>query len=67
METNKDLILRNIKDFTDLMFFRFSIEKNLPKKIEQSKKILELYHIYQNKSAVYSLEIQSKINILKTF
>lgn len=57
--------LDNIKDFADLLFFRFSLEKDTSKRLQQSKKILELYQVYEKMSFIYSFEIQSKINILK--
>ncbi|MDR7209342.1 hypothetical protein J2W48_001275 [Flavobacterium piscis] len=67
METNKDLILRNIKDFTDLLFFRFSTEKNSSKKIAQSEKTLELNcMIFIKISPLFFLwKYNQKINILK--
>ncbi len=57
--------LDNIKDFADLLFFRFSLEKDTSIRLQQSKKVLELYQFYEKMSLIYSFEIQSKINILK--
>lgn len=57
--------LEDIKDFADLLFFNFSLEQDISKRIQQSEKIIELYRGYEKLSLVYSFEIQSKINILK--
>ena len=42
----------DIKDFADILFLKFTLEKNLELKQQLLKK--ELYQIYQNKSATYS-------------
>lgn len=57
--------LEDIKDFADLLFFNFSLEQDISKRLQQSEKIIELYRGYEKLSLVYSFEIQSKINILK--
>lgn len=57
--------LEDIKDFADLLFFNFSLEQDISKRLQQSEKIIELYRGYEKMSLVYSLEIQSKITILR--
>lgn len=57
--------LEDIKDFADLLFFNFSLEQDRSKRLQQSEKIIELYRDYEKMSLVYSLEIQSKITILR--
>ena len=57
--------LEDIKDFADLLFFNFSLEQDKSKRLQQSEKIIELYRGYEKMSLVYSLEIQSKITILR--
>jgi hypothetical protein len=51
----------DIKDFADILFLKFTLEKNIKLKEQLSKKINDLYQIYQNKTATYSFEIQSNI------
>lgn len=59
-----DNYFENIKDFADILFMKHSTESDYLEKIELSKKIIELYKIYQSRSNIYSLEVQSRIKEL---
>ena len=56
----------NIKDFTDVLFIKYSVESDSLEKRQLREKIIELYQIYQSKSNTYSFEIQLRIDKLKT-
>lgn len=57
--------IENIKDFTNVLFIKHSLEKDSLEKKELSEKIVMLYQIYQGKSSSYSFETQLRINGLK--
>jgi len=57
-----DNSVENIKDFADVVFIKYSYEKDSLEKKELSEKLIKLYQIYQSKSSSYSLETQSRIN-----
>lgn len=58
-----DIYFENIKDFADIPFVKYSKESDSFEKTHLSEKIIELY---QSKSNTYSLDIQLRINELKS-
>lgn len=58
------MILSSIKYFADILFMKHSTESDSFEKTHLSEKIIELY---QSKSNTYSLDIQLRINELKSY
>ena len=54
--------IENINHFASILFLMYNIETNKDKQNRLSNIIIHLYQSYQNKSGMYSFEIQSKIN-----
>ena len=65
IEADNNNNIENIKDFADVLFIRYSYEKDSLEKKELSEKIIKLYQIYQSRSSLYNFETQSRINGLK--